>query len=156
MLKIGIIHGPNLNQLGRRKKEHYGIVTLVEINDRLEKFAHKMDIQLEIIQTNHEGEIVDKIQFFSEKANGIIINPGAFTHYSYAIRDALEDCSIPVIEVHISNIFSRENFRGKSVTVPVCNGQIVGLGYQGYLMAIEGINHLIKIKNFPPRALEED
>ncbi|MFW6148304.1 MAG: type II 3-dehydroquinate dehydratase [Atribacterota bacterium] len=147
MVKIGVINGPNLNQLGKRKEEHYGTITLAEINNRLEKYALEIGIKLEFIQSNYEGKIIDSIQSFSNEVNGIIINPGAFTHYSYAIRDALEDCPIPVIEVHLSNIFSREDFREKSVTVPVCDGQIVGMGYYGYLMAIKGLQYLIKVKN---------
>ena len=143
-MKISIIHGPNLNRLGQRKKEHYGVITLAEINNRLEQEAAKMNIQLEIMQSNHEGEIIDFIQESSKKTEGIIINPGAFTHYSYAIRDALEDCFVPVIEVHLSNIFSREDFRAKSVTAQACDGQIVGLGYQGYLLAMEGLQFLIE------------
>lgn len=147
MLKIGVIHGPNLNQLGKRKKEYYGTITLSEINSLMEKNAQEENVQLEIIQTNHEGKMIDAIQYFSEKVNGIIINPGAFTHYSYAIRDALEDCTIPIIEVHLSNIFSRENFRMKSITASVCEGQIIGLGYYGYLLALDGIICLLKVKN---------
>ncbi|MDD3538689.1 MAG: type II 3-dehydroquinate dehydratase [Atribacterota bacterium] len=143
MLKIGIIHGPNLNRLGERKEKCYGTLTLEEINERLEEFARQRDIQLEITQTNHEGEIVDTIQSFSRRVNGIVINPGAYTHYSFAIRDALEDCSLPIIEVHISNVFSREQFRTSSVTAPACTGQIVGFGYLGYILAIEGLQNII-------------
>ena len=143
-MKISVIHGPNLNRLGQRKKEHYGLLTLEKINNRLEKRASKMNIQLEIMQSNHEGEIINFIQMVSEKTDGIIINPGAFTHYSYAIRDALEDCLLPVIEVHLSNIFAREEFRSRSVTAQACDGQIAGLGYQGYLLAMEGLQSFIE------------
>lgn len=143
-MKITVINGPNLNRLGYRNEKHYGIITLTEINKMLEKKAVKMNIKLETMQSNHEGEIIDFIQRVSEETDGIIINPGAFTHYSYAIMDALEDCSVPVIEVHLSNIFSREDFRGKSVTAGVCAGQIAGLGSQGYLLALEGLYSLIK------------
>jgi 3-dehydroquinate dehydratase II len=143
-LKISVIHGPNLNRLGKRKKEHYGVLTLEKINNSLENKASKMNIQLEIMQSNHEGEIIDFIQMISEKTDGIIINPGAFTHYSYAIRDALEDCLLPVIEVHLSNIFAREEFRARSVTAQACAGQITGLGYQGYSLAMEALQSLIK------------
>ncbi|MDD4362847.1 MAG: type II 3-dehydroquinate dehydratase [Atribacterota bacterium] len=142
-MKINIIHGPNLNQLGKRKKEHYGVLSLEEINCLLEKKAAQLNIQLKILQSNYEGKIIDFIQHSSQEADGLIINPGAFTHYSYAISDALEDCKIPAIEVHLSNIYSREDFRAKSVTARSCTGQIAGLGYHGYLLAIEGMYFLI-------------
>lgn len=147
MINIGIIHGPNFNFLGKRDKKHYGRLSLTELNDNLEQFALGKDIQLEIFQSNEEGKIINAIQNFSDQAKGLIINPGALTHYSYAIRDALQDCSVPVIEVHLSNIFQREAFRGKSVTVPVCDGQIVGLSYDSYKLAIIGLLNLIRDKN---------
>jgi len=143
-MKISVIHGPNLNRLGYRDKKYYGTNTLPEINKTLEEKAIKMNIELETMQSNYEGEIIDFIQRVAEETDGIIINPGAFTHYSYAIRDALADCTVPVIEVHLSNIYSREDFRTKSITVEVCNGQIAGLGIQGYLLALEGLDFLIK------------
>lgn len=142
-VKISIIHGPNLNQLGKRKKELYGVLSLEELNSLLEIKAAQLNIQLKIFQSNYEGKIIDLIQCSTEEADGLIINPGAFTHYSYAISDALEDCKIPIIEVHLSNIHSREEFRTKSVTARACAGQITGLGYQGYLLAIEGVHFLI-------------
>lgn len=142
-MRISVIHGPNLNHLGQRKKEHYGTLTLTEINNQLEKKAAEINIKLEIIQSNYEGEIIDFIQITAQKVNGIIINPGAFTHYSYAIRDALEDCPVPVIEVHLSNIYAREGFRSHSVTAQACRGQISGLGYQGYFLAIEALQKII-------------
>ena len=144
MLRIGIIHGPNLNNLGKRDKKMYGDITLDKINEKLKNFALSKNIELNIFQSNHEGKIIDAIQNFSQEMNGIIINPGAYTHYSYAIRDALEDCKLPIIEVHLSNIFLRENFRKKSVTAPVCKGQIVGLGYHVYILAIYGLEDLIR------------
>ncbi len=143
-MKISVIHGPNLNRLGKRAEKHYGNLALKELDSLIKEKAAEMHIQLEIMQSNHEGEIIDYIQEVSEKMDGMIINPGAFTHYSYAIRDALEDCLIPTIEVHLSNIYSREDFRAKSVTAPSCNAQIAGLGYQGYLVALEGLDFLIK------------
>jgi len=143
ILKISVIHGPNINLLGKRKKEHYGIVSLAEINNQLEKKAAEIKIELEIMQSNHEGEIIDFIQKTAQQSDGIIINPGALTHYSYAIRDALEDCPLPAIEVHLSNIYAREGFRSHSVTAQVCRGQISGLGYQGYLLAIDGLQKII-------------
>ncbi len=139
MLKIGIINGPNLNMLGKRDQKIYGNLTLEEMNHKIESFAKKEDIELTIKQSNFEGEIIESIQQFSSQVDGLIINPAAYTHYSYAIADALRDCPIPIIEVHLSNIFSREDFRGKSVTAPACIGQIAGFGYQSYILAIHAL-----------------
>ncbi len=143
MLKIGIINGPNLNMLGKRDQRIYGNLTLEEINHKIESFAKKENIELTIKQSNFEGEIIEFIQQNSSKLNGLIINPAAYTHYSYAIADALRDCSIPVVEVHLSNIFSREDFRGKSVTASACIGQIAGFGYQSYILAIRALCSLV-------------
>lgn len=144
MLKIGIINGPNLNMLGKRDQKIYGNLTLEEINKKIESFTKKEDIELTIMQSNFEGEIIEFIQQNSSKLDGLVINPAAYTHYSYAIADALRDCSIPVVEVHLSNIFSRENFRGKSVTAPACIGQIAGFGYQSYILAIHALQDFLK------------
>ena len=146
MLKIGIINGPNLNMLGKRDQKIYGNLTLEKMNHKIKSFAQKEDIELTIKQSNFEGEIIEFIQQFSSRVDGLIINPAAYTHYSYAIADALRDCSIPVVEVHLSNIFSREDFRGKSVTVSACIGQITGFGYQGYILAIYALQDLLKKK----------
>jgi len=146
MLKIGIINGPNLNILGKRDQKIYGNLTLEEMNHKIESFAEKEGIKLIIMQSNFEGEIIEFIQQASSKLNGLIINPAAYTHYSYAIADALRDCTIPVVEVHLSNIFSREDFRGKSVTASACIGQIVGFGYQSYILAIHALQDLLKKK----------
>ena len=146
MLKIGIINGPNLNMLGKRNQKIYGNLTLEEMNHKIESFAKKEDIELTIKQSNFEGEIIEFIQQNSSKLNGLIINLAAYTHYSYAIADALIDCPIPIIEVHLSNIFSREDFRGKSVTVSACVGQIAGFGYQSYILAIHALQDLLKKK----------
>jgi len=146
MLKIGIINGPNLNVLGKRDQKIYGNLTLKEIDHKLRSFAEKEGIELIITQSNFEGEIIESIQQFSSRVNGLIINPAAYTHYSYAIADALRDCSIPVVEVHFSNIFSREDFRGKSVTASACIGQIAGFGYQSYILAIHALQDLLKKK----------
>lgn len=143
MLKIGIINGPNLNMLGKRDQKIYGNLTLEEINHKIESFAKKENIELTIKQSNFEGEIIEFIQQNSSKLNGLIINPAAYTHYSYAIADALRDCPIPVVEVHLSNIFSREDFRGKSVTTSACIGQIAGFGYQSYILAIRALCSLV-------------
>jgi len=144
MLKIGIINGPNLNMLGKRDQKIYGNITLKEMNHKLKSFAEKEGIELIIMQTNFEGEIVKSVQQFSSQVDGLIINPAAYTHYSYAIADALRDCPIPIIEVHLSNIFSREDFRGKSVTAPACIGQIAGFGFQSYILAIHALQDFLK------------
>lgn len=144
MLKIGIINGPNLNMLGKRDQKNYGNLTLEEMNHKIESFAKKEDIELTIKQSNFEGKIIEFIQQNSSKLNGLIINPAAYTHYSYAIADALRDCPIPAVEVHLSNIFSREDFRGKSVTASVCIGQIAGFGYQSYILAIHALRDFLK------------
>lgn len=146
MLKIGIINGPNLNMLGKRDQKIYGNLTLEEMNCKIKSFAEKEGIELIIMQSNFEGEIIEFIQQNSSRLNGLIINPAAYTHYSYAIADALRDCSIPVIEVHLSNIFSREDFRGKSVTASACIGQITGFGYQSYILAIHALQDLLEKK----------
>ncbi len=146
MLKIGIINGPNLNMLGKRDQKIYGNLTLEEMNCKIKSFAEKEGIELVIMQSNFEGEIIEFIQQNASKLNGLIINPAAYTHYSYAIADALRDCSIPVVEVHLSNIFSREDFRGKSVTASACIGQIAGFGCQSYILAIHALQDLLKKK----------
>jgi len=144
MLKFGIINGPNLNQLGKRDKNTYGNLTLEEINQKTINIAEKENIELMFVQSNSEGEIIDSIQKMSALVDGLVINPGAYTHYSHAIAHALRDCPVPVIEVHLSNIFSREKFREKSVTAPVSTGQIVGLGHHGYILAVYGLNAFIR------------
>ncbi len=138
-MKILVLNGPNINFLGIREKGIYGTAnydTLVEmINDK----AKELGVEVEVFQSNYEGAIIDKIQENYNKADAIIINPGAFTHYSYAVRDALASVEMPKIEVHISNVHKREEFRHVSVTAPVCTGQIVGLGLYGYLLAMEAV-----------------
>jgi len=146
MLKIGIINGPNLNMLGKRDQKIYGNLNLEEINCKIKSFAEKEGIELIIMQSNFEGEIIEFIQQNASRLNGLVINPAAYTHYSYTIADALRDCSIPVVEVHLSNIFSREDFRGKSVTASACIGQITGFGYQSYILAIHALQDLLKKK----------
>jgi 3-dehydroquinate dehydratase-2 len=136
MTKVLVIHGPNLNLLGRREVDVYGSLTLDEINKMIEAEAVDCGLELEYFQSNHEGELVDKIQEAVGKFDCIIINPAAYTHYSIAIRDAIAAVRIPTIEVHLSNIHGREEFRHKSVTAPVAVGQIAGFGAQSYLLAI--------------------
>ncbi|MDD5945936.1 MAG: type II 3-dehydroquinate dehydratase [Clostridia bacterium] len=139
MKKICLIHGPNINFTGIREKGVYGTLTYDQINEKIREKADELGLEVEIFQSNHEGAIIDKIQECYGKADGIVINPGAYTHYSYAIRDALASVDMPVIEIHMSNIHKREQFRHTSVTVPVCVGQLCGFGWHGYLLALEAI-----------------
>lgn len=139
-MRILVINGPNLNFLGIREKGIYGNQDYNYLLGILEEKAKSLDITIETFQSNGEGDIIDRIQkAYFDKVDGIIINPGAFTHYSYAIRDALASITAPKIEVHISNIHQREEFRHVSVTAAVCNGQIAGLGLQGYLLAVDAL-----------------
>ena len=144
-MKILEINGPNLNLLGRRDPGHYGNETLEAMNTYIADYFKKVELQFS--QSNHEGEIIEQIQSAAAKHfQGLIINPGAFTHYSYAIRDALESCALPVIEVHLSNIYAREEFRRQSVISPVCWGTIAGLGKYGYILAVQALAHQLSHK----------
>ena len=136
-MKILVVHGPNLNMLGSRQVALYGDKTLNEIDSLLQKRARELGVELETLQSNHEGALVDFIQEKSPEATGIIINPGALTHYGLSLRDALADTSLPIIEVHLSNIHAREEFRQQSVIAPIARGQISGLGWRGYIAALE-------------------
>lgn len=144
MKKIALIHGPNLNFLGIRSPEIYGVDTYENINQEVLDEACKYELEMEIYQSNHEGDIIDYIQeCYHSKVQGIIMNAGAYTHYSYAIRDAIASVNIPTIEVHLSNINSREAFREKSVIAPVCVGQICGFGKYSYILGLHALkNHL--------------
>ena len=137
MKKIMIINGPNLNMLGIREPDIYGTETLSTLSEKIRKKADLLGVKVEFYQSNIEGEIIDKIHSAHKNFDGIIINPGAYTHYSYAIHDAIASVDAPTIEVHISNIHKREEFRHKSVTAPACVGQICGVGTNGYLYALE-------------------
>lgn len=135
-MKILIINGPNINLLGIREKNIYGSETYESMCDYLYKKSKQLSIHIEIVQSNVEGEIINHIQQAYEKYDGIIINPGAYTHYSIAIYDALKAVDLPTVEVHISNIHKREEYRRKSVTAPACIGQICGFKKYGYVMAM--------------------
>ena len=139
MKKILIINGPNLNMLGKREPEVYGTLTLDEINTRIASEAEVMRIEVEFFQSNVEGKIIDAIHLAEGTANGIIINAGAYTHYSFAIRDAIASVSVPCVEVHLSNVYARDEFRHKSVIAPVCVGQISGFGIMSYLLALRAL-----------------
>ncbi len=137
MKKALLINGPNLNMLGKREPDVYGKTTLEEIENMLTEKARTKGIELTCKQSNHEGDIIDWLHEAEGNVDAVIINPGAFTHYSYAIRDAIAAISVDVIEVHISNIHNREAFRQHSVIAPVSKGQIVGFGIKGYELALE-------------------
>ena len=145
--KIIIINGPNLNLLGQREQSQYGSITYEELKKKCEEKCKDLDLEVEFIQSNVEGEIVSIIQSANEKFDGIIINAAAFTHTSVAIRDALEIYKKKKVEVHISNIYKREEFRQKSLISDVVNGGIFGLGSEGYILAIIAMHKLLKNEN---------
>lgn len=139
MKHILVIHGPNLNLLGRREIDIYGKVTLAEINEAIKQKAKELDCQVKIKQSNSEGEMVSFIGEAKDWADALIINPAAYTHTSVAIRDAILAVGIPAVEVHLSNIYQREGFRQKSLVAGVCRGQIAGFGLQSYILALEAV-----------------
>lgn len=134
-----VLHGPNLNLLGRREVGIYGSMTLEDINNLLHKEAERLSVKVECYQSNSEGALLDYIHRAPEKYDGIIINPGAYTHYSIALRDGLAGIDLPAVEVHLSNIYAREEFRHRSVIAPVVRGQISGFGPQSYLLALQAL-----------------
>lgn len=136
MKKILIIHGPNLNLLGERETSVYGNVTMGSINKELAEVAKTLGAEIEAFQSNVEGEIVNAIQSAKGKFSSIVLNPGGYTHYSVAIRDAISAVKVPTVEVHLSNIYSREEFRHSSVIAPVCAGQITGFGKESYILGL--------------------
>ena len=136
-MKILVIHGPNLNMVGKREKALYGDKALAEIDALIEKRGQELAVEVLSFQSNSEGALIDFIQAETPKADAIIINPGALTHYGLSLRDALADAALPVIEVHLSNIYAREEWRHKSVIAPIARGQISGLGWRGYIAALE-------------------
>ena len=138
-IRVHVIHGPNLNMLGKREPEIYGKKSLEDINTDLKNKAKTLGINLETFQSNHEGALIDFLQEQADSADGIIINPGALTHYGFSLLDALADTKLPIIEVHLSNIYSREEWRAESVIAPIAKGQVSGLGWRGYIAALEAL-----------------
>jgi len=143
-MKVLVVHGPNLNLLGDRETDIYGHESLEEIDQALKKRAKTNGIDIECFQSNHEGDIVETIQSKKDEVDGLLINPAAFTHYSIALRDAITATDLPVVEVHLSNIYSREDWRSKSVISPIAIGQISGFGMNSYLLGLEALIEVIK------------
>ena len=141
--KIMVIHGPNLNMLGKREPEVYGTATLEDVNTMLTQRAAELGLVIQVFQSNHEGELVDAIQAAAGTYSGMIINPAAYTHTSVAIKDALMLLDVPIIEVHISNVYKREAFRHTSMVSDVATGKIVGLGTLGYKLALDALGEMV-------------
>ena len=154
-MKVVVIQGPNLNLLGHREQNIYGPMKLEEIHTQMESIAKQNNMEIEFFQSNLEGEIVDRVQECIGDADGIIINPAAYTHTSIAIRDAIAAAALPTVEVHISNIHRREEFRSKSLTAPVCTGQISGFGPFGYHLAMISMTQILGELEVQKKARED-
>lgn len=148
-MKILVINGPNLNMLSKRNREIYGQKTLAEINSLMREQGEALNVETVPFQSNSEGALIDFIQQEANSADGIIINPGALTHYGLSLRDALADTNLPIIEVHLSNIYSREEWRAKSVIAPIARGQVSGLGWRGYIAALRTLVAELKRESWP-------
>lgn len=142
--KVLILHGPNLNLLGTREPDVYGAETLEEINRRLQDTAAERGIEVRCVQSNSEGALIDAIHDARNWADGIVFNPGAYTHTSYALRDAIAGVGLPTVEVHLSNVDAREEFRRRSVIAPVCVGKVAGFGWYSYLLGLEALLQIIR------------
>ena len=143
MTTILVLHGPNLNALGRRDRHHYGTLTLDEINRRIAERAEQLSVTVDCFQSNHEGVLIDRLQESAGRIDGVVVNAGALTHYGLSLKDALTDAAVPVVEVHLSNIHAREEWRRRSVLADTALGQIAGLGWRGYTAALEALAGII-------------
>ena len=138
-MKVLVLHGPNLNLLGTREPDVYGKITLAEIDQRLVRVGRELGVEVRTAQSNHEGALIDALQEARTWADGVVFNPGGYTHTSIALRDAISAIAIPVIEVHLSNVYAREEFRQRSLLSAVCKGRIVGLGWKSYALAVRAL-----------------
>jgi len=146
IMKILILHGPNLNLLGTREPEVYGTMTLDDINTKLVELGKELGMEITCLHSNHEGALIDALQDARTWANGVVFNPGGYTHTSIALRDAISAIQIPVIEVHLSNVYAREEFRHVSMISAVCRGKIVGLGWRSYTLGLQALAELLTDK----------
>ena len=144
MLRVLVVNGPNLNLLGKRETGVYGTKTLGQIEAEVMQVADTLGVEIAFFQSNHEGEIIDRLHAAIDDFDGVVINPGALTHYSYAVRDAISAIPMPVVEVHMSNIHDREPFRAQSVTAPACIGQVCGFGAGSYVIGVRAVIDSIK------------
>ena len=146
-MKILVLHGPNLNLLGTREPEIYGSMTLYDINTALTDLGKELGVELKCFQSNHEGALIDELQEARNWADGVVFNPGGYTHTSIALRDAIAAIGIPVVEVHLSNVYAREEFRHHSMISAVCKGKVVGFGWRSYTLGLQGLVEILKEKS---------